>query len=139
MKTGLSTDLDPGEEPFFSKNIEPTVLTDLYFAFAIFCYQDKSINPQNPHLTGDFTVQPVEWNDQTVLYSQIQALKQINPNLRTHLSIGGWGFNDPKDPMGWNTYRLFSEMVSSSATQAQFIQSAVSYALKYGFNGIDPD
>ncbi len=128
-----------GRSPFFPKNIDPTILTDLYFAFAIFGYQDKSINPQNPHLTGDFTVQPVEWNDQTVLYSQIQALKQINPNLRTHLSIGGWGFNDPNDPMGSNTYRLFSEMVSSSATRDQFIQSAVSYALKYGFNGIDLD
>ena len=128
-----------GRSPFFPKNIDPTILTDLYFAFAIFGYQDKSINPQNPHLTGDFTVQPVEWNDQSDLYGQIQALKQINPNLRTLLSIGGWGFNDPNDPIGSNTYRLFSQMVSSEAGRSQFIQSAVSYAVRYGFNGIDLD
>lgn len=128
-----------GRTAFFPKNIDPTILTDLYFAFAIFGYQDKSINPQNPHLTGDYTVQPVEWNDQTLLYPQIMSLKEINPNLRVLLSIGGWGFNDPQDPIGMNTYKLFSQMASQQQSRAQFIQSAVKYAKQYTFDGIDLD
>lgn len=130
-----------GRPVFMPNLIDPTILTDIFYAFAIFGYVSRSVDPQNPHLTGDYTIQPVEWNDQTVLYPQVQALKQINPNLKTHLSIGGWNFNNPDDPngMGQYTYRLFSEMVASSSNRAQFIQSAVSYLQQYGFNGIDID
>lgn len=131
-----------GGRPQFMPNlIDPTIITDLYYAFAVFGFVTRSIDPQNPHLTGDYTVQPVEWNDQSVLYPQVQALKQINPNLRTLLSIGGWSFNDPNDPngMGQFTYQLFSQMVASKANRTQFINSAIAYAHQYGFNGIDID
>ncbi len=128
-----------GRSVFFPNLIDPTIITDLYYAFAVFGFVTASIDPQNPHVTGDYTVQPVEWNDQTVLYPQVHALKQINPALRNILSIGGWSFNDPSDPMGSHTYRLFSEMVSSESSRAQFINSAIAYAHKYGFDGIDID
>lgn len=130
-----------GRQTFFPNLIDPGIITDLNYAFAIFGYVTRSIDPNNPHLTGDYTVQPVEWNDQSVLYPQVQALKQTNPNLLTHISIGGWSFNDPNDPngMGQYTYRLFSEMVASPANRSQFIQSAVNYARQWGFNGIDVD
>lgn len=130
-----------GRSVFTPQTIDPNIITDLHFAFAIFGYQDSSINPKNPHLTGDFLLQPVEWNDQSTLYPQIQALKKINPSLRTLLSIGGWGFNDPQDPngIGTQTYHLFSQMVRDAQSRSQFIQSAISYAEQYGFNGIDLD
>jgi chitinase len=130
-----------GRKVFFPNLIDPLILTDFNYAFAIFGFVTKSIDPQNPHLTGNYTVQPVEWNDQSVLYPQVQALKQQNRNLRTHISIGGWGFNDPNDPngIGQYTYKLFSDMVSNSANRSQFIQSAVAYAKQWGFNGIDID
>lgn len=128
-----------GRAAFFPNMIDPSILTDVYFAFGVFGFVTKSIDPTNPHLTGDYTVQPVEWNDQSVLYPQIQSLKQKNPNLRTLLSIGGWSFNDPNDPMGAFTYKLFSEMVANQTNRTQFIDSAISYAHKYGFNGIDID
>lgn len=130
-----------GRQVFFPNLIDPAILTDLNYAFAIFGYVTKSIDPNNPHLTGDYTVQPIEWNDQSVLYSQVQDLKKINPNLRTHLSIGGWSFNDPNDPngIGEYTYKLFSDMASTSAGRAQFIQSATTYAKQWGFNGVDID
>jgi chitinase len=118
-----------GGRPVFMPNlIDPSILS-------------RSIDPTNPHLTGNFDVQPVEWNDQSVLYVQVQALKNINPHLRTHLSIGGWSFNDPNDPngMGQYTYKLFSQMVSDPTSRTQFINSAISYAHQYGFNGIDID
>ena len=129
-------------QPFSPKMIDTNILTDLYYAFAGFGYVTKSVNPSNPHLTGDFTIQPMEGNDQSVLYPQILKLKQESKNgLRTFLSIGGWNFNDPNDSegMGKNTYRLFSEMVSNSANRKQFIDSAIAYAHRYGFDGIDID
>ena len=69
------------------------------------------------------------------------ALKSQNPSLRNLLSIGGWSFDDPNDPngMGQYTYKLFSQMVSTSANRTQFINSAISYAKQYGFDGIDID
>ncbi len=128
-----------GRSTFFPNLIDPTIITDLYYAFAVFGFVTKSIDPQNPHLTGDYTVQPVEWNDQSVLYPEVMALKKINPNLRNILSIGGWSFNDPKDPMGQYTYKLFSEMASTPENRNNFITSAIAYAHKYGFDGIDID
>lgn len=130
-----------GRPTFFPSLIDPTIITDLYFAFGIFGFVTRSVDPQNPHLTGDFTVQPVEWNDQSTLYPQVMALKQINPKLRVLLSIGGWSFNDPNDPngIGTFTYQLFSKMVATSESRAEFIHSAVAYAQRYGFDGIDID
>ncbi|MBM3198106.1 MAG: chitinase [Chlamydiae bacterium] len=130
-----------GRARFYPNLIDPTIITDLYYAFAVFGFVTNSIDPGNAHLTGDYTVQPVEWNDQSVLYPQVMALKAKNPHLRNLLSIGGWSFNDPNDPngMGQKTYRLFSQMVASQDNRAQFITSAIDYAHKYGFDGIDID
>ncbi len=129
-----------GRAQFFPNLIDPTIITDLYYAFAFFGFVSKSIDPTNPHLTGDYFLQPVEWNDQSVLYPQVMGLKKINPKLRVLLSVGGWSFNDPSDPnVGAYTYKLFSQMVSNSANRKQFIDSAISYAHKFGFDGIDID
>ena len=130
-----------GRPQFMPNQIDPKLLTDIYFAFAFFGYISKSVDPSNPRLTGDYKIQPVEWNDQTVLYPQLKALKQQNPKLRLHLSIGGWSFNDPEDPngIGQTTNKLFSQMISKSANRQQFIKSALEYAKKYGFDGIDID
>ena len=43
-----------GRVQFMPNLIDPTIITDLYYAFAIFGYVSKSINPTNPHLTGDY-------------------------------------------------------------------------------------
>jgi chitinase len=126
---------------FLPDQIDPSHFTHINFAFGIFGFITRSIDPQNPRLTGDFTVQPVEWNDQTVLYPSLQQHKQDNPALKTLLSIGGWSFNDPHDvnQIGTVTARLFSQMASSATSRQQFIQSAIAYAQKYGFDGIDID
>lgn len=131
------------QRPSFSlASIDTDILTDLYYAFAGFGYINKSVDPSNPHLTGDFSIQPVEANDQSTLYPQLAALKKSSKNqLKTFLSIGGWNFNDPNDPqgVGQHTYRLFSLMVSNANNRQKFIQSAIAYAHQYAFDGIDID
>ncbi|MEH1941725.1 MAG: phosphatidylinositol-specific phospholipase C domain-containing protein [Nostoc sp.] len=130
-----------GGGKFLPEQIDASLFTHINFAFGIFGFITKSVNPSNPSLTGNYTIEPVEWNDQTVLYPAIQKLKQKNPNLKTLLSIGGWSFNDPQDPnqIGTYTSNLFSQMAATSAGRQQFISSAIQYAKKYGFDGIDLD
>jgi chitinase len=131
----------PAGGKFLPDQIDPTHFSHINFAFGIFGFITRSVDPTNPRLTGDFTVQPVEWNDQTVLYPALQQLKQSNPALKTLLSIGGWSFNDPQDvnQIGTMTSGLFSQMASSPDSRQQFIQSAIAYANAYGFDGIDID
>jgi GH18 family chitinase len=128
--------------PFSLTRVDPNLLTDLYFAFGTFGYITKGIDPSSPHLTGDFTLQPTEANDLTVLYPQVRSLKKASQGrLKTFLSVGGWNFNDQDDPQGVGkiTYRLFSQMVSNPTHRKQFIDSAIQYAHQQGFDGIDID
>lgn len=139
-----SSQYRPGVEnrPSFSPSlIDPHLLTDLYFAFAGFGYVSKSIDEKNPHFTDDFSIQPFNKNDQNVLYPAVMALKKLKGDLKICLSIGGWNFNDPNDleGMGHQTYRLFSQMVSTASNRKQFIESSIAYAHRYGFDGIDID
>jgi chitinase len=81
------------------------------------------------------------------LYPALQALKQKNGSLKTLLSIGGWSINSGDDkpspgdphPYGPYTYQLFSKMAADPQARTQFITSAIAYARKYGFDGIDID
>jgi GH18 family chitinase len=137
---------------FFPNQINPNLFTHVNFAFGLFGFVSWSVDPTPTRtgpqrLTGDYSVQPVEWNDQTVLYPTLNALKQQNPNLKTLLSIGGWSMNSCDDqptpgnphPYGPYTCQLFSQMAANPNGRAQFINSAIAYCQKYGFDGIDID
>jgi chitinase len=137
---------------FFPAQINPSFFTHINFAFGLIGFVTWSVDPSPTRTgaqryTGDYTVQPVEWNDQTALYPAIQALKQQNGNLKTLLSIGGWSMNSCDDmpnpgnphPYGPFTCQLFSQMAADPNGRTQFINSAIAYAQKYGFDGIDID
>ena len=65
---------------FFPSQINPSLFTHINFAFGLFGFVSWSVDPTpartgEQRYTGDYTVQPVEWNDQTVLYPALNALK----------------------------------------------------------------
>ncbi|KAJ5726591.1 uncharacterized protein N7483_007948 [Penicillium malachiteum] len=65
--------------------------------------------------------------------AEIASLKDSHMGLRVSISVGGWDFNDG------STATYFSDMASTSANRKTFIDSVVSYLVKYGLDGIDID
>lgn len=63
--------------------------------------------------------------------AEIASLKDTHLGLRVSISVGGWDFNDG------STATYFSDMASTSANRKTFIDSVVSYLVKYGLDGID--
>ena len=65
----------------------------------------------------------------SIRYQHFQELKQQNPAMKTLLAVGGW--NMASGP--------FTQMVATQQSRAQFIQSAVAFLRKNGFDGLDVD
>jgi chitinase len=60
--------------------INPSLFTHVNIAFGLFGIVTWSVDPTETRTgprryTGDYTIQPVEWNDQTVLYPALQSFK----------------------------------------------------------------
>ena len=142
-----------GGGKFFPEQIDASLFTHINFAFAMFGFESWSVDPTETRTgeqryTGDYKIQPVEWNDEDVLFPALQSLKQKNPNLKTLLSIGGWSFNTCDDtpesagtkyPYGPYTCQLFSKMAADPSGRTQFVKSVIDYCKKHGFDGVDLD
>ena len=72
---------------------------------------------------GDTWDQPIAGN-----INQLNKLKQINPNLKTIISVGGWTWSN-----------RFSDVAATAATREVFANSAVDFLRKYNFDGVDLD
>jgi chitinase len=55
-------------------------------------------------------------------------MKVAHPGLKTVISVGGWTWS-----------QLFSDVALTDASRTTFCQSAVDFAVKWGFDGVDLD
>lgn len=61
-------------------------------------------------------------------FNKLYALKQINPNLKTLISVGGWSWSGK-----------FSDTALTDASRAAFADSCVNFLVMYGLDGVDID
>lgn len=61
-------------------------------------------------------------------FTKLNALKQINPNLKTIISVGGWDWSG-----------RFSDVALTDASRTTFADSCVNFIVQYGFDGVDID
>ncbi|XP_060532351.1 probable chitinase 10 [Cylas formicarius] len=106
-----------GNGQFSSKNIDPTLCTHAIYTFV-------GIDANGNVILLD------EWLDIGLGgFQSINALKQVNPNFKTLLAVGGWNEGSTK----------YSAMAADPTKRANFINTALSWVLKYGFDGFDLD
>ncbi|TPG44298.1 chitinase, partial [Rhodanobacter glycinis] len=71
-------------------------------------------------------ISPIEWNDEEQ-FSKLSNLKNVNPALKTLLSVGGTV----------NGISPFISMVARPEGRAVFIKSAISYLRTHNFDGLN--
>lgn len=89
---------------------DPALMTHIYYAFGVFTDTDGNITIEKPER-----------------FEQIVALREVNPELKIILSIGG----GPKEG--------FSEMAASGSKRRRFAANCKSLVERYGLAGIDLD
>ena len=93
--------------------VHPKMLTHINYAFVV-------IRNNRAYLEHEKT--------DTVNFRNLLKLKQINPNLKILISIGGWGGS-----------RFFSDAVFTDTAREAFAASAVAIVKKYNLDGVDID
>ncbi|CAI9739982.1 probable chitinase 10 [Octopus vulgaris] len=109
----------PGAAKFEPEYINPYYCTHICYAFA--------------KLDGNH-IAPTYPNDESRpwlkgLYERTLNLKKINPSLKILISLGGWDMGSAP----------FTAMVSSAASRTDFIDHAITWMRKRGFDGLDVD
>ena len=137
----------PTPRKYMVENIDPTLYTNLVYAFADIQYDKDSQG--KPNVTSlNFRLTPLEWNDWQASgssnYKAIMTLKKNHPNLKISISVGGWNFNDPYYTQlatqgGKTAAWIFTTIASTTQNRAAFIRSAIDFCRQYGFDGIDID
>ncbi|CAF1218883.1 unnamed protein product [Adineta ricciae] len=104
-----------GPAKFDPENIDPFLCTHIIYAFAY-------INNQT------LLIKTVEDNDEE-LYRRINALKTLNPKLKTLLAVGGWNMRS----------YAFSTMVHHHEKRRNFIFDTINFLRKHNFDGLEID
>ena len=63
------------------------------------------------------------------MYSRVMALREINPDLKVVLAVGGWNHGGAP----------FTAVVEDPATMAEFVRQTHAFVARHGFDGFDLD
>ena len=104
---------------FTPADIDPFLCTHLVYAYAVIDRDNLVVKP------GD------EWLDvdKNNIKSFI-ALKKVNPNLKTFITIGGWVDSQQHR----EAYNL---VFNNDKIRKSYLESLVGFLNKYGFDGVD--
>ncbi|RZB84937.1 Glyco hydro 18 domain containing protein [Asbolus verrucosus] len=107
----------PDKGVFHASDIDPNLCTIINYAF-------MGVYPNG-------TLQILDaWGDiELGNIAGVQALKEINPNLKTIISIGGWNAGNA----------ILSPIAVSPELRANLIASSLEFFDLYGFDGLDID
>ncbi|RWS26523.1 chitinase-like protein [Leptotrombidium deliense] len=104
---------------FIPEDINPYYCTHLIYAFATLDRDSLTIRIHD------------RWADiENRFYKRILKLKTINQNLKVLLALGGW--NDSEDDK-------YSRLVADENSTSKFINHALQFVQKHGFDGLDID
>jgi chitinase len=113
-----------GDCKYDTSMIQGNLYTHINFAFAKVDASTFAVQPYDPTDVTDANAGVSQGT-----YDKVNSLKSKYPHLKTLISLGGWSFGAT----------IFSQMSSSASNRAAFISSAMSFARKYNFDGVDID
>lgn len=111
----------PGRGGFNIEHINPFLCTHLMYSF-FGINEDGTLRIIDPYLD-------LEENWGRGHIKRFNALKTVNPALKTIAAVGGWNEGSVK----------FSKVAASPALRQRFIREAVAFCKQYNFDGIDLD
>lgn len=106
---------------FTPANIDPSLCTHLYYAFATIDIRTRSPSPLEPNDLNIAT--------SSGMYEEFNRLKMKNRRLKTLLSLGGATVNSTQ----------FRIVLETDRSRREFIRTTMRYLRKYEFDGLDLD
>jgi chitinase len=107
---------------FVPSNIDPSLCTHLYYAFANIDIKTRSPSP--------FEINDIKSSSSSIgMYEQFNRLKIKNRRMKTLLSLGGATVNSTQ----------FRNVFESDRIRREFIRNTIKYLRKYKFDGLDLD
>lgn len=106
----------PGSGKFGPENLDPNLCTHIIYAF--YGLKDSKLVPTEEIDNSDSDQAP---------FKRIIALKQLNPNLKVMLAVGGW-------MMGYAPFRHLTE---NAYRQTFFTLEVMEFLRKRNFDGLD--